>query len=228
MISVIIPALNEAGRLPGLLRALLDEPEKAEIIVVDGGSADGTADLALRHGVRLIHAPPGRGRQIRAGTALARGDILLFLHADTRFPPGGLHAIERALRLDPAVIGGNFRLLFDGADGFSRWLNGFYGWIRAHGVYYGDSGIFVRRCVHDRIGGIRPAALMEDFEFTRRLERHGKTLCLDQPPLITSSRRFSGRHPAAIVGGWLLIHILYYLRVPPEILAWLYRSRRWR
>jgi len=149
MISVIIPALNEADRLSGLLRALLDEPEKAGIIVVDGGSADGTADLAAP-GVRLVHAPAGCGRQICAGTALARGEILLFLHADTRFPPGGLHAIERALALDPAAIGGNFRLLFDGADGFSRWLNGFYAWIRAHGVYYCDSGIFVRRSVHDR------------------------------------------------------------------------------
>ena len=225
MISVIIPALNEADRLPGLLRALLDEPEKAEIIVVDGGSADGTADLAAP-GVRLVHAPAGRGRQICAGTALARGEILLFLHADTRFPPGGLHAIERALALDPAAIGGNFRLLFDGADGFSRWLNGFYAWIRAHGVYYGDSGIFARRSVHDPIGGMRPAALMEDFDFTRRLERRGKTLCLDQPPLTTSFRRFSGRNPAAIVGKWLLIHILYYLRVPPEILAWLYTKER--
>jgi glycosyltransferase involved in cell wall biosynthesis len=176
--------------------------------------------------VRLVHAAPGRGRQICAGTAVAKGDIILFLHADTQFPPGGLHAIERALMLDPAAVGGNFRLLFDGKDGFSRWLNRFYAWIRAHGVYYGDSGIFVRRSVHDRIGGMRPVALMEDFEFIRRLERHGKTLCLDQPPLTTSSRRFSGRHPVAIIGGWLLIHALYYLRVSPEILAWLYRSRQ--
>ncbi len=226
MISVIIPALNEAENLPALLAALLDEPEQAEIIVVDGGSTDGTAQAAARYLVELVHAPPGRGVQICAGAALAKGEILLFLHADTGFPPGGLAAIAATLRRNPEAIGGNFRLLFDCGDAFSAWLNGFYAWIRARGVYYGDSGIFVRRAVYKHIGGMRPAALMEDFEFTRRLERHGGTLCIGEPPLTTSSRRFTGRHPVAIVCGWLAIHALYYLRVSPRILAWLYRSRR--
>ncbi len=115
--------------------------------------------------------------------------------------------------------------MFDGDTGFSRWLTGFYAWFRRHGLYYGDSGVFVRRDVYRALGGIGPIALMEDFEFTRRLERIGPTCCLEDPPLVTSSRRFEGRHPLAIVWGWSVIHALYYLKVSPVRLAQLYDRR---
>lgn len=226
MISVIIPTLNEAGRLPGLLAALKAQPVSHEVIVVDGGSLDGTAAVARSLGARVFRSPPGRGRQIGEGVLRARGSVLLFLHADSDFPEGGLAAIDQALASRPRLGGGNFRLLFDGDDGFSRWLEGFYAWIRGRGFYYGDSGLFVRRDVYDRLGGIRPIALMEDYDFVRRLEDAGETVCIEDPPLLTSSRRFAGRHPAAIVWGWLKIHALFHLGMSPDRLARLYDSER--
>ena len=226
MISVVIPALNEADNLDALLGTLRREAVALEIVVADGGSTDGTPDIAAQFGAKVLISPPGRGIQLCEGAARARGDVLLFLHADCRFPKDGLWQIEIALAKNPQAPGGNHRLLFDGDDSFSRWLNGFYAWIRSHGVYYGDSGIFVRRGAYEAIGGIRPIALMEDFDFVRRLERQGETICIAEPPLVTSSRRFEGRHPVAIVFGWLKIHALYYLGMSPKKLARIYDSER--
>jgi len=228
MISVIIPTLDEEARMPNLLRRLMDEPGPLEIIVVDGGSGDETVSVCRDAGVRVLMSPPGRGQQLRLGAEKATGDVLLFLHADCAFPKGGIAALTAALAGAPECGGGNFRLLFDGGDGFSRWLNGFYAFIRRLGIYYGDSGIFVRRETYGALGGIRPMALMEDYDFTRRLEALGPTHCINDPPLVTSSRRFRGRKPAAIVLGWLKIHLLYYLGLPPERLARLYDSERRR
>ncbi len=228
MISIVIPTLNEADRLPNLLGRLAAEPVAHEVIVVDGGSTDATVFAARAAGARVLRASPGRGQQLAAGVATACGDTLLFLHADSRFPSGGLAQIELALARDPDCPGGNFRLIFDGDSPFSRWLTGFYARIRARGLYYGDSGIFVRRSVYDEIGGIRPIEVMEDYDFTRRLERRGRTRCIEDPPLVTSSRRFEGRQPYSIVLGWLEIHALFHLGVSPRLLARRYEAQRRR
>ena len=226
MISVIVPTLNEAENLRRLLARLAGEETAHEIIVADGGSHDGSGAVAEAGGARVIVAPRGRGSQLAAGARLAQGGVLLFLHADCDFPAGGLAAIERALAAAPEMVGGNFRLLFDGEDAFCRWLDRFYAWIRSKGLYYGDSGIFVRREVYEALGGIRPIALMEDYDFVRRMERAGPTGCIAEPPLVTSARRFRGRPALAIVAGWLAIHALFHLGVRPEGLARLYRSER--
>jgi rSAM/selenodomain-associated transferase 2 len=223
MISIVIPTLDEADRLPALLAALAAESEPHEVIVADGGSGDGTAALAAAAGARVVAAPRGRGRQVAAGAAAAGGEILWILHADSAVRPGALGAIRRALA-DPAVVGGNFRLIFDGERRFSRWLTGFYACVRRSGFYYGDSGIFARRSVYERLGGIKPLALMEDYDFVRRLERAGPTACIAHPPLVTSSRRFAGRRPARIFALWLAIHLLFHIGVSPDFLAKLYRS----
>jgi rSAM/selenodomain-associated transferase 2 len=227
MISVVVPTLNEVARIGGLLAALRAEPVECEAIVVDGGSVDGTAARARDAGwARVMEGPRGRGAQLALGAAAARGEVVLFLHADSRFPAGGLVALERLLCGRPEIVGGNFRLLFDGEDGFSRWLNGFYGWLRWGGFYYGDSGIWIRRAVLERIGGVRPLALMEDYDLVRRMRRAGPMGCVEQPPLVTSSRRFAGRRPAAILAGWVRIHLLYWAGTTPERLAALYDSER--
>ncbi len=225
MISVVIPTLNEAPRLPPLLLRLADDPAHHEVIVVDGGSKDGTESVAHGLGVRVLRSAPGRGQQLALGAAAAQGDTLLFLHADSGFPRRGLTRIEGILADNPECPGGNFRLVFDGDTPFSRWLTGFYAGIRARGLYYGDSGVFVRRTVYEEIGGIRPIELMEDYEFTRRLERKGRTCCINDPPLTTSSRRFEGRRRLAIVLGWLEIHALFHLGVSPRLLAKRYESQ---
>ena len=146
MISVIIPVLNEAPRLAALIGGLQAQPTRHEIIVVDGGSRDGSAALAQSLGATVLHSAGGRGGQLAAGARAAAGDIVLFLHADTEFPAGGLALIEAKLAATD-LVGGNFRIRFEGTRLFVRALNRFYGWIRSHGLYYGDSAIFVRRPV---------------------------------------------------------------------------------
>jgi len=224
-LSVIIPTLNEQQAIEGLCDFGEFAARDIEVIVSDGGSEDATVAKAQARGFKIVTGPAGRGQQLRAGASVASGDTLLFLHADTRLQPGSISAIDSALT-SPEIVGGNFRLLFDGGSEFAHWLNGFYAKLRANGFYYGDSAVFVRRRVYDRLGGIKNIELMEDFDFNRRLENFGKTICIDAPPAVTSSRRFEGRKRWRIVTQWIVIHLLFFARVSPAILAWLYRSRR--
>lgn len=228
MISVLIPVLNEAENLSVVLENLVPDRQHIEIIVIDGGSKDKSRDIARQKGAKVITSPPGRGLQLREGAKIASGEILWFLHADCRVAPGSVDAIWKGLAQHPEVPGGNFKLHFDGEDSFSQWLNGFYARIRKRGIYYGDSGVYVRRTAYDRLGGFRPLSLMEDYDFNRKLERSGRTLCIDAPPLVTSARRFQGRHKWAIIWQWVMIHLLFHLKVPSPVLAWLYNSARRR
>jgi rSAM/selenodomain-associated transferase 2 len=217
-ISVIIPTLNEAENLPVALAALEGQNIAAETIVCDGGSTDGTLAIADRAKATIVTSLRGRGQQLHAGAQRASGDVLLFLHADTILPPGALRAVVQRLS-DGAVSGGNFRVIFDGQTAFAGWLTGFYAWLRRNGFYYGDSVVFLRRTAFETIGGIKPIALMEDYDLIRRLERHGGTICIDDPPVVTSSRRFDGRRPWRIFTQWLVIHALFHARVSPDRLA---------
>lgn len=223
-ISIIIPTLNEAATLPTTLANPEFRARDVEIIVSDGGSTDGTVAIAKTSTARIVEGVAGRGAQLRHGADHASGDVLLFLHADTCLAPGGLAAIRNALA-DPTVVGGNFRLVFDGDDPFSTWLTGFYARIRSRGLYYGDSAIFLRRRTYDALGGIRPIALMEDYDLSRRMERAGSSICIDDPAAVTSSRRFKDRRPWKIVLQWLILHGLFALGVSPRRLARLYRSK---
>ena len=192
---------------------------------MDGGSGDRTLDIARNSGTRTLAARSSRGAGMALGAVEARGDILLFLHADSTLAPSALDRIEKVLAADANIVGGNFRLVFDGDSKFSRWLTRFCAWIRLLGFYYGDSGIFVRRSVYQFLGGFRAIPLMDDWDFVRRLERFGRTCCIKDPPLVTSSRRFAGRHPVEIIYGWIRIHMLYWLGVSPDRLNEIYRAQ---
>jgi len=225
LISIVIPTLNEQAALGRLFNELdADGSASLEVIVPDSGSDDTTEFVARGAGAKVVTGLRGRGQQLATGAWAARGDVIWFLHADSGLSPGTLGLIRAAVDVDGAC-GGNFRLVFDGEDGFSRWLTGFYAWFRQHGLYYGDSGIFIRHDVLEKIGSVRPIALMEDYDLSRRLERHGGTFCIDTPPMTTLSRKFANRHPVAIFFGWLKMHALYAMGVSPSRLARLHYRR---
>jgi uncharacterized protein len=217
-ISVIVPALQEAVRMPTLL-AELGALRPAQIIVVDGGSRDGTAELAEPHAT-VLRTAPGRALQMNAGAQAATGDVLLFLHADARLEATALQAIARALA-DPAVIGGTFDIRFEGGDFAARAFTVINRWRRACGIFYGDAGIFCRASTFHELGGYREWPIMEDYEFARRLWKRGRLALLGEPIWI-SDRRWRKGGLLRTLWSWFLIQGLYYLRVSPQRLARLY------
>jgi len=218
-LSLVIPTLNEA---PSLADAIAHAQEVAdEVIVSDGGSHDGSAELARQAGAQVVEGPPGRGGQLNRGAAVASGDALLFLHADTRLPPEGRTQIERAL--DAGYAGGGSRIEFDVAGGLLRfgagWINGR---TRLTRLPLGDQAQFVRRDAFEQLGGFSDWPILEDLDFMRRLKRHHRVAVLDGP-VVTSSRRFRrGGKFKTITINWT-IWALYALGVSPQALARLYR-----
>jgi rSAM/selenodomain-associated transferase 2 len=188
-ISVVIPTRNEARNLPETIREARAVPEIGEIIVVDGESVDGTAEVAERLGCRVLRTFAGRGGQLREGAAVAKGEVVLLLHADTWLPSEAGHAILNCLR-DQRVVGGGFWKQFRER---SIWMAGSR--IRCAlrmmvgGTVLGDQAIFVRKDVLEEIGGIPDLPLMEEFELCRRLRKRGK-LVLASATVQTSARRF--------------------------------------
>jgi rSAM/selenodomain-associated transferase 2 len=217
--SVVIPALNEQERVADAVRSVLDH---AEVIVVDGGSTDGTRAAAEAAGARVIAAARGRGVQLDAGARAARGNWLVFLHADTRLE-GGWAAALRSLPAE--VVGGAFRFALDPPRPAYRWLEaGVALRCRLFRLPYGDQGLFARREAYFAIGGFRPLPLMEDVDFARRLARSGR-LAFPAVRAFTSARRFERRGLLAtsLRNLWLLG--LYSAGQAPERLARLYGGR---
>lgn len=214
---MIIPTWNEAARIRsavGRARAAFDE-----VIVADASSPDGTAAAAAEAGAVVVESSRGRGAQLHAGAMRARGDVLLFLHADVALPEGARSAIEQALAT-PAVLGGNFALEFVPRSPSARlftWANDVRRrWFR---IYYGDSAIFVRRHVYDALGGFRALPILEDYDLVRRLEREGKTAYIRNAVVQASARRFADA-PMRTLAVWTWIQVLYSLfDVSPHRLA---------
>lgn len=222
-VSVVIPALNE---FPGLERALRStEAPGVERIVVDGGSVDGTLRLARRLGAeRILVTACGRARQMDAGYRVARGEVILFLHADTRLEAGWAEAVRRSLE-DPSVAGGAFRLRFESPRRVYRLIEQ---GARLRSVVarlpYGDQGLFVRRKVIDAMGGLADTPIFEDLDLARAVRRAGRLALL---PLAawTSPRRYERGGPLrtmlrnwAALAGWRL-------GVDREAVAHWYRRR---
>ncbi len=220
LISVVIPTFNEELALPDTMVSLAGEPQ-VETIVADADSQDRTAEIARSCGARVCTTPRGRARQMNAGAALARGEILLFLHADTRLPRGFASEVRRALA-DPGVSGGAFELAIDdsrrvmrlierAANFRSRWL----------GLPYGDQAIFVRTSLFHALGGLADLPIMEDVDLVRRLRKHGR-LHIIRSPVVTSARRW---RTGGILRTTALHQVLlaaYLFGIPPARLA------RWR
>jgi rSAM/selenodomain-associated transferase 2 len=168
-LSVVIPALNAAGMLPSCVGALRGLP--GEVVVVDGGSADGTAEVAARLGALVVHAPHGRGRQIAAGVAAARGEWLLLLHADTVLAPGWEAAAWRFMAQGEGRAA-YFRFTLDAAEPEARRLERMVAWrCRRLGLPYGDQGLLLARSLLEAVGGVRDLPLMEDVDLVRRIGR---------------------------------------------------------
>lgn len=224
MISVIIPTLNEVCGIAATLRAIFALGAGLEVVAVDGGSQDGTLEAASSAGARVIQSACGRGIQLGTGAAEAHGDVLWFVHADTVPHPGALDDIEAALR-DPGVVGGNFRVRFDGRSPGARFLNRLQGLRRVLGWHYGDNTIFVRREVYWKIGGFQPHPLFEDADLVKRIRRAGPFVTL-AGPVTTSSRRFEGGRFLSTSLLWIVLQCLYWLGVPSHALARLYAPVR--
>lgn len=190
MLSVIIPVLNEADNLKQLLPHLAEACPAAEVIVVDAGSSDGTAAVAGRFpGVRIVTSLRGRARQMNAGARAATGDMLLFLHADTRLPVGASAAIEEALR-DPRVVGGRFDVRLDPPRPLLCLVSEIMNLrSRLTGISTGDQALFVRRAIFEVLSGYPDIPLMEDVEFTCRLKRTGRVAAL-RIRVTTSARKW--------------------------------------
>jgi rSAM/selenodomain-associated transferase 2 len=223
LITVIIPALNEEDSLEATLASVKAAEGAAEIIVADGESSDATPAIASRYG-RVITSPAGRALQMNRGAAEAHGDILLFLHADVLFPPTGLLSIERALA-DPRFLGGNLSIVYEGSSLTNRLFTLINRWRRPFGIFYGDSGIFVRREVFQALGGFRLLPLMEDYDFARRLVKRGGTVCLNDP-LVVSARRWEEYGLLRTLAAWFFLHVCYYLSIPSRLWGRLYPNVR--
>ena len=220
-LSIIVPVLDDAGHLGTLLPTLAVTCPGVEVIVVDGGSRDGSADVAGRHpGVRVVSSARGRGRQMNAGAAHARGEALLFLHADTILPPGAGDAARTALD-DPAFVYGRFDVRFDSPRRVFRLIAALMNLrSRLTGICTGDQAIFVRRATFRALGGYREIALMEDVDLTRRLKRAGRIAALTLR-VTTSARKWEREGVARTIALMWALRALYACGVGPD------RLHRW-
>jgi rSAM/selenodomain-associated transferase 2 len=195
-VSVIVPTWNEAANLPACIRSVGAGRPGVELFVADGGSTDRTMAIAADLGARIVLSPvQQRATQLNLAVQHARGDVLLFLHADTILPLGWLESLKTALDARPAIIGGAFRRRFD-SD--SMWLRAtctladFRGSLL--GWNLGDQAMFVRASEFWKLSGFRPIPTCEDLDFSIRLAKAGRTRLL-RPTVVSSCRRFQARGP---------------------------------
>ena len=222
-LSIVIPVLNEAPRITAALHALAPlRAQGHELIVCDGGSADATPARCAGLADAVLHTPPGRARQMNAGAAAARGEVLLFLHADTSLPGDAPGAIARALARGAGW--GRFDVHIEGRAALlpvvAAFMNARSRWT---GIATGDQAIFVRRDLFVAVGGFPDQPLMEDIELSRRLRRGGHAPACLRQRVRTSGRRWDER------GAWRTILLMWRLRwqywrgTPAEVLARMYR-----
>ncbi len=218
-LSIIIPALNEAGNIPALLDSLQPLRQRGvEVVVVDGGSTDDTAVLARDRADQIITSPQGRARQMNAGAAAARGEILCFLHADTRLPDGADGVIIDGLTRSRRSWG-RFDVHITGDHPMLGLIAYLMNWrSRLTGIATGDQGLFVTRSLFEATGRFPEIALMEDIAFSRQLKIYGAPLCIAHK-LTTSGRRWEKNGVWRTI--WLMwrLRFAYWLGADPDKLA---------
>jgi rSAM/selenodomain-associated transferase 2 len=219
-LSIIIPALNEAHSIGPTLEAVSHLSGWVEVIVVDGGSDDGTCEIAGVHGAIVITSEGGRGVQMHKGACTAQGEALWFLHADTVVPADGAHLIVEALH-DRRVVAGNFNICFNGHGRAARFMTWLYPHLRRLGLCYGDSAFFVKSEAYFRAGGFKAFPIFEDLDLLKKLRRIGQFVHL-LAQVGTSSRRFEGRNFGITLTRWVILQLLYWLGVNPARLRRLY------
>jgi rSAM/selenodomain-associated transferase 2 len=220
-ISIIVPILNEEAQMPELLAHLQElQREHCEVILVDGGSQDQTAKIAVAYGFTVLVSGRGRAVQMNFGAAHAHADSLLFLHADTRLPKNAIKQITAALEKNQW---GRFDVQISGSARMFSVISWFMNHrSRLTGIATGDQAIFIRRGVFDYIQGFPKQALMEDIELSKRLKRVAKPACIEDK-VLTSGRRWQDR------GIWRTILLMWRLRlaywrgVSPDLLVEKYR-----
>jgi uncharacterized protein len=221
-ISVIVPAVDEEIPLASTLKTIRST-SPLEVILVDGGSVDGTRKLARQLGAKIVLAVPGRAKQMNSGAAVASGDVLLFLHADTHLPPQFDRLVRDALAC-PGVVAGAFELGIDAPAPSLRWIERLANWRsrRLH-MPYGDQAIFVRAQVFRAIGGFSDLPIMEDFELMLRLRKLGYIWIIPQP-VLTSARRWqeTGILRTTVINQIAILS--YFLGISPARIAhWFHR-----
>jgi len=219
-ISVIIPTLDEEHSVAS---AIASAAGATEILVVDGGSRDRTCEIAVTAGAEvLVASAAGRGSQLSAGARAATGEILLFLHADTRLPDGAMQLIDAALA-GGRHVWGRFDVRFDlrtwtmDATAFLMNLRS-----RLSGIATGDQTLFMTRAAFDAVGGFPDQPLMEDVEITSRLRRRSRPACIRRP-ILTSARRWQSRGPWRTILLMWRLRLAYWLGASPADLARQYR-----
>lgn len=202
MISIIVPTCNEEMLLPSCLDRVFSQKGEYQVIISDGGSTDRTLEIARRYtGLVVARERPNLAGQLNAGAALAAGNILLFLHADSLLPSGSVARLEA---LPDRVAGGAFTMEVTGHRPFYRLLSwGGNLYCRLTGTYFGDRGIFVRSAVFQEMGGFADLPIMTDVEFSRRLKDWGRTVLLPGP-IMSSSRKFDRENP------WRTLYLIIY------------------
>lgn len=226
-VSIVMPVLNECERIERALNHLASIPDLVEVVVVDGGSVDGTTDIVKKYpSVTLVEAPRGRAKQMNAGAHRATGDVLLFLHADVTIPVDVTDHIQAALA-EPNTVAGAF-LTWTVPDGAKLFWSPLLHLADLRSRYtpypYGDQAIFVRKSVFHQMHGFREMDLMEDLDFSRRLRTFGKIVRVKQRVLV-SGRRFIA-NPVRYTFLVNVLPALYLLGVPPKYLSALYKPVR--
>jgi rSAM/selenodomain-associated transferase 2 len=222
LVSIIIPTLNEASTLEFYLLALQPYRQYCEIIVVDGGSADATVAIAMPYADKVLTAGAGRAKQMNVGAKYAQGEILLFLHADTLLPAGGLALVQQAIT--PKRQWGRFDVALQGKQPFLKVIAFCMNWrSRLTGIATGDQGIFVGRRAFQAVNAYTEQALMEDIELCTKLSRLSPPKCLSVK-VTSSARRWEQFGILKTILLMWSLRLRYFLGESPETLAQLYRQ----